>query len=148
MSWINVHLRGREQHCGTTPLDARADTLLAAAHMIVRANAVARAHPGTLASVAVINSSPQAINTLAGTVHFTIDARARDDAKLETLVKALEEACRDEAAKAGVRLETWDRFWTAQETSFDEKIIGYVKEATEENGYGYRQIQSGAGHDS
>ena len=93
MSWINVSLRGREQHCGTTPLDKRADTLLAAAHMITRTNAVAHSLPGTLASVAVINSSPQSINTLAGSVQFTIDARAGDDEKLEGLVKALQEAC-------------------------------------------------------
>lgn len=148
MSWINVSLRGREQHCGTTPLDKRADTLLAAANMIVRVNAIARSLPGTLASVAVINSSPQAINTLAGSVHFTIDARARDDHKLEALVTALEEACNEEGAKAGVKLEKWDRFWTAPETVFDEKIVSFVKAAADEYGYAWREIQSGAGHDS
>ena len=148
MSWINVSLRGREQHCGTTPLDKRADTLLAAAHMITRANAVAHSLPGTLASVAVINSSPQSINTLAGSVQFTIDARARDDEKLERLVKALQEACNEEASKSGVKLEKWDRFWTAPETVFDEKIVGFVRAAADENGYKWREIQSGAGHDS
>ena len=68
ITWFNVELRGREQHCGTTPMDKRADTLLAAAQMIVGVNAVALSIPGALASVAVINSTPQAINTLASSV--------------------------------------------------------------------------------
>ena len=148
MSWINVHLRGREQHCGTTPLDKRADTLLCAAHMITRINSVARSLPGTLASVAVIHSTPQSVNTLAGHVRFTIDARARNDEKLEGLVKALKELCTDEAGKAGVQIETWDRFWTARETKFDEKVVGFIRAAAEENGFGWKKIQSGAGHDS
>ena len=146
MSWINVHLRGREQHCGTTPLDKRADTLLCAAHMITRINSVAHSLPGTLASVAVIHSSPQAVNTLAGSARFTIDARARNDEKLEGLVKALKEACTYEAGKAGVQMEAWDRFWTAPETKFNEKVVSFVREAAEKNGYGWKEIQSGAGH--
>ena len=50
--------------------------------------------------------------------------------------------------KAEVKLEVWDRFWTAPETVFDAKVVGFVRDAAEVNGYGWKEIQSGAGHDS
>ena len=82
MSWYTVTLRGREQHCGTTPMHLRADTLLVASKLIVAINKVTflpQFKGKGLASVAVINSSPQSINTLAGQVQFNIDIRALDD---------------------------------------------------------------------
>ena len=148
ISWFNIELRGREQHCGTTPMDRRADTLLAAAHMIVGINGVALSIPGALASVAVISSTPQSINTLASSVQFNIDARARDDETLAKLEVELEKKCREISKETGVEIKVWDRFWNAKRTVFDERMVGFVKEAADENGFGNRDIQSGAGHDS
>ena len=148
MSWYSVVLRGREQHCGTTPMDARADTLLAAARMIVAINSAALSIPGALASVAVITSAPQSINTLASRVTFTIDARARDDATLATLEIALQKECAAVSQSSGVKIEKWDRFWNAPQTIFDETAVGAVRASVEDAGYAYSELQSGAGHDS
>ena len=156
MSWINVHLRGREQHCGTTPLNARADTLLAASRLIITVNETAhkvqriRPSSNAVASVAVIYSSPQSVNTLAGSVQFTIDARAHDNESLELLCTELEKACHEneEVKKSGVKIEKWDRFWTAGETIFDPRCVQFVRESAADAGLGFREMQSGAGHDS
>lgn len=148
MSWFNVELRGREQHCGTTPMDARADTLLAAAKMIVAINEAALSVPGSLASVAVINSTPQSINTLASRVQFNIDARARDDGVLAQLESRLKEVCEEVSAKTGVKIETWDRFWNSPRITFDERMVETVRASAKENGFKYLDLQSGAGHDS
>ncbi|EKM51079.1 uncharacterized protein PHACADRAFT_151612 [Phanerochaete carnosa HHB-10118-sp] len=148
ISWFNVELRGREQHCGTTPMDRRADTLLTAAQMIVAINGIALSIPGSLASVAVINSTPQSINTLASVVQFNIDARAKDDETLARLEAALEKKCHEISKEAGVEIRTWDRFWNAKRTVFNERMVGFVRETATENGFGNRDIQSGAGHDS
>ena len=148
MSWLSVELRGKEQHCGTTPMDRRHDTLLTAAKMIVAINQAALDTPGGLASVAVINSTPQSINTLASHVQFNIDIRAIDDpllAKLEEKVKA---ACEGIAAEMGVKIEVYDKFWTSPRTKFDEVCVDMVRQSATESGYSFREIQSGAGHDS
>jgi beta-ureidopropionase / N-carbamoyl-L-amino-acid hydrolase len=129
-------------------MNARADTLLAAAHMIVAVNATARTIPGALASVAVITSSPQSINTLAGRVQFSIDARARDDATLAKLEAALHQACTAVTESTGVAIEKWDRFWNSPETVFNETAVGAVRASVEDAGFGYSELQSGAGHDS
>ncbi len=148
MSWFNVELRGREQHCGTTPMDARADTLLAAAKMIIAVNEAAFSVPGSLASVAVINSTPQSINTLASRVQFNIDARARDDGVLAQLEARLKEACETVSAKTGVKIETWDRFWNSPRIMFDERMVETVRASAKDSGFKCLELQSGAGHDS
>lgn len=148
MSWFNVELRGREQHCGTTPMDARADTLLAAAKMIVAINEAALSIPGSLASVAVINSTPQSINTLASRVQFNIDARAKDDSILASLESRLKEVCDGVSTQTGVRIDTWDRFWNSPKITFDKTMVDTVRSSAKDSGFAYRELQSGAGHDS
>ena len=148
MNWYSVELRGREQHCGTTPMHLRADTLLCAAQMIVKINEVAINTPGSVASVAVINSSPQSINTLAGHVQFNIDARAKDDTLLQELDEKLRTACEGVAEESGVRLVKWDKFWSSARTTFDETAVEMVRQSVKESGFGFKELQSGAGHDS
>ena len=116
MNWYNVVLRGQEAHCGTTPMDMRRDTLLCASKMVVKINEIALGMPGTLASVAVINSTPQSINTLAGRVQFNVDLRAEDDDLLAQVEKRIEQACLAIAQADGVKLETWDKFWSSPKT--------------------------------
>lgn len=148
MAWYNVELRGREQHCGTTPIDVRCDALLAAAQMIVAINNATIETPGGLATVAVINSSPQAINTIAGRVQFNIDARARSDDILAKLEKRIADVCKEIEAKSGVKIATWDRFWSSPMMKFDEKAVEMVRESAKESGFKFQELQSGAGHDS
>ncbi|EPQ50736.1 N-carbamoyl-L-amino acid hydrolase [Gloeophyllum trabeum ATCC 11539] len=149
MNWYNVVLRGREQHCGTTPMDMRADTLLCAAKMIQAINAQALALPGSLASVAVINSTPQSINTLAGRVQFNIDARASSDALLAQLAERLKSTCTEIAEKDGVKIQVWDRIWKSPKTKFDENAVDMVRKSAQEvEGGRFKDMISGAGHDS
>jgi acetylornithine deacetylase/succinyl-diaminopimelate desuccinylase-like protein len=72
MRWYNLKVTGREAHTGSTPMDGRSDALLGAAKMIVEANRIATigvlAERGARATIAVINSSPQSINTIAGDI--------------------------------------------------------------------------------
>lgn len=148
MNWYNVELRGREQHCGTTPMNMRADTLLCAAQMIVKINEVALNTPGGLASVAVINSTPQSINTLAGRVQFNIDLRAEDDKLLAELEQKVQNVCQHTAGLHGVAIETWDKFWTSPKTTFDPTAVNMVRESAKNEFGSFKELQSGAGHDS
>ena len=148
MNWYSVELRGREQHCGTTPMNMRADTLLCAAQMIVKINEVALDTPGGLASVAVINSSPQSVNTLSGYVRFTIDVRAKDDALLASLDEKIKSTCEVIAEKTGVAIQTWDKFWSSPKTTFDINAVDMVRQSARDNNFGFVELQSGAGHDS
>ncbi|KDQ51720.1 hypothetical protein JAAARDRAFT_40963 [Jaapia argillacea MUCL 33604] len=163
MNWYNIVLRGREQHCGTTPMNMRADTLLCAAKMIQSINQQSLALPGARASVAVINSSPQSINTLSGRVQFNIGARASSDALLATLDVNLEKACKEvvedsvrldesimgKSGEGGVKMEVWEKIWECPKTVFDERAVSMVRESAREvEGGRFKDMVSGAGHDS
>jgi acetylornithine deacetylase/succinyl-diaminopimelate desuccinylase-like protein len=144
--WYSIKLRGREQHTGTTPMHSRRDTLLAAAKLIVAANEIAvKSISGGLASIAVINSRPQSINTLSGEVDMNLDLRHPTDQG----VQALEDECWREFEKLcqeiGVKME-FETIWVSPAVKFDEMAVGFVKEAVKEVGYETALI-SGAGHD-
>ena len=78
---------GRADHAGTTPMDARADALVDAAHFILHVRECAR--DGTVATVGVVEVEPNAINVVPARVTVSVDARSPDAAQLDALVQAI-----------------------------------------------------------
>ena len=148
--WYNVVVRGREAHTGTTPMDRRSDALLGVAKMIVETNKIVTesevAHRGGRATIAVINSSPQSINTIAGSVEFGLDIRA----PVDTDVELIEGMCRDRfqgiCSEHGLTM-TIENFWVSPAVRYDETMIECVRQSSREIGC-TMELTSGAGHDS
>jgi allantoate deiminase len=70
-------------HAGSTPMQYRADPLLAAAKVIIGVDAIAREFGHTtVATVGQIACEPNAVNVIPGTVRFTVDLRSPDAATL------------------------------------------------------------------
>jgi acetylornithine deacetylase/succinyl-diaminopimelate desuccinylase-like protein len=78
---------GRADHAGTTPMDARADALVAAARFILHVRDCAT--DGTVATVGAIEVEPNAINVVPARVTVSIDARSPDSSQLGALVEAI-----------------------------------------------------------
>ncbi|KAI0484970.1 putative N-carbamoyl-L-amino acid hydrolase [Xylariaceae sp. FL0804] len=150
MRWYHVDVAGREAHTGTTPMDRRADALLGAARMIVAANAAVTegelAPRGARATIAVVHSQPQSINTIAGKVRLGLDVRAPTDDDVEQVEKLCRQRFRAIADAAGLTVEV-DRFWTSPALHFDPTMVACVRESAREQGC-EMELVSGAGHDS
>jgi hydantoinase/carbamoylase family amidase len=150
IKWYNVSIRGREAHTGTTPMDRRSDALLGTAKMIVETNRFVTegevAARGGRATIAVINSSPQSINTIAGSVQFGLDIRAPADADVELIEKLCRARFQEICDDHGLQM-TIDNFWVSPAVSFDPTMISCVRESANENGCSL-ELTSGAGHDS
>ena len=71
-------MTGRDCHTGTTDFVNRSDALLAAARMIVASNTIAREYGG-LASTGIVRTRPGSVNTVPGSVSFSLDLRAAKD---------------------------------------------------------------------
>lgn len=148
--WYNVDVVGREAHTGTTPMDRRSDALLGAAKMIVETNRFVTegelASRGARATIAVINSSPDSINTISGKVRMGLDIRApadEDVVKVEELCRArFQEICDEHGLKLG-----FDCFWTSPALHFDPVMVQCVRDSAKELGC-EMELVSGAGHDS
>ena len=76
--WNTVKVLGRDCHTGTTDFHDRSDAMLAAAKMIVHSHRLAAAC-GALATTGILQVKPGSTNTVPGTVHFSLDIRARED---------------------------------------------------------------------
>jgi len=144
--WYSLKLRGREQHTGTTPMRSRKDTLLAAAKLILAANEIAmKSTTGGLASIAVINSRPQTINTLSGEVDMNLDLRHPSDEGVQEIENDCKKIFQSICNELGVKME-FENIWVSPAVKFDQTAVGFVKEAVREAGYD-RALVSGAGHD-
>ena len=150
MRWYNLRVVGREAHTGSTPMDRRSDALLGCAKMIVEANRIATtgelAERGARATIAVINSSPQSINTIAGDVQMNLDVRSPFD---EDVIE-IERQCRENFEKIskehGLTL-TFETIWTSPAVNFNETMKQCVRSSALELGCTL-ELTSGAGHDS
>jgi len=81
----DVVFEGRADHAGTTPMDARADALVAAAEYVLKVRDVAR-RDGVVATVGRLTAEPGAGNVVPARVSLSVDARGTD---LDALVADL-----------------------------------------------------------
>ena len=78
-----IVVQGRSDHAGTTPMDMRADALVAAAEIVKTVHQLAlQAGPGTVATVGKMQVFPGAGNIVPGMVVFTVDIRSSDTEKI------------------------------------------------------------------
>lgn len=154
--WFEITVKGRDTHAGTTPMNARMDSMLCAAKLIVRANKITKEKDG-LATTGILNMAPGSINTMAHTVTFTLDIRHKSD---EQLAK-IEEDCRSQFqdiaendSEKGCGLE-WKQLVDSPAVVFHEDCIAAVQdsaievceelEKTSADGQLWKHMISGAG---
>ncbi|KAM3556121.1 hypothetical protein MY1884_005221 [Beauveria asiatica] len=156
--WFSIAVRGRDCHAGTTPLYARKDSVLAAAKMIVAANAVAKAHDG-LATTGMVHAEPGTVNTMAHTTTFTLDLRHGSDQVLAKMVDECRAAFQSAAQDTEKGCQVgWTLLVDSPAVVFDQDCISAVEDSAAAACAGlpggasserlWRRIVSGAGHDS
>ena len=146
--WYDVHVDGRANQVGPTPMVGRADALVAAAEMIVRVRELPALLGGDLvATVGEIHNEPNSRNIIPGHVHFTVDVRSWDDALALRAWEELRGALEATAAAHGcaIRLE---ETWRVQHVEFAAHLVRRVEARAQALGYSTLPMVSGAGHDA
>jgi N-carbamoyl-L-amino-acid hydrolase len=146
MRWFEVTVTGQEAHTGATPMHLRKNALLAAARLVEKVEAIARAHaPLAVATVGSMRVKPNSPNVVPGEVFLTIDLRHPETAVLE----AMETALRAELHLLGpLNGITCDKIWDQPPVVFDPQCVAAVRGAAEACGFTVRDMVSGAGHDA
>lgn len=148
MRWYELRLTGREAHAGPTPMDARYDSLLAAARIIEGVDRIAReAGEHGRGTVGYIEARPNGRNVVTGEVFLCADLRHPDDATLDRMHARFETLVGEIAAGAGLGADL-KQVWHAPAVSFDPACVAAVREAAIAAGHDHRDIVSGAGHDA
>lgn len=171
--WLQVTVKGRETHTGTTDLKSRADALLTAAKMILHSHKLATAN-NALASTGILHLKPGSTNTVPGEVTFTLDIRAQSDeavARMEHLINhdfhkiasgenvgGLNPGCPLDALNTGCTpglpcTVTIKEFFKSPATNFNPLCIDAVNRAAHsvlgpDSQDLVMEMTSGAGHDS
>lgn len=146
--WFEVTVTGAESHAGTTPMDRRRDALQGAARIIAaaRETALSRA-PNAVATVGVVQSSPNSRNTIPGRVFLTVDLRNPSDEGLSAMAADFQSSCATIAEEEGLECAV-EEIWYFAPIAFDSACVGAVRQGAEGYGYAHRDIVSGAGHDA
>jgi hydantoinase/carbamoylase family amidase len=147
MRWYKVTCTGREGHAGATPMDNRADALLAAAKLITKVNTSSIAH-GAVGTVGIVKTETEAVNTIVGSAWFSIDLRCPHEHELDTIEAELKDRANELSAE-GV-IFTFKQTWECPAVRFDEVALQCVREAAQEYAGPEmcREMDSAAGHDS
>jgi beta-ureidopropionase / N-carbamoyl-L-amino-acid hydrolase len=148
MRWFEATIIGQESHTGTTPMDRRKNALLGAARLVERIDAIARANPPlAVGTVGLIEVKPNSRNVVPGEVFLTIDLRHPETAVLDAMEQAVMQAAREVCDPFGLA-GTVSKIWDEPPMRFDPGCIAAVRRAAETSGYSFRDMVSGAGHDS
>jgi acetylornithine deacetylase/succinyl-diaminopimelate desuccinylase-like protein len=126
-----VVFEGREGHAGTTPMATRDDAVVAAADFVLRLRDAAAAVDGAVATVGRIEVEPGATNVIPGRVVVSVDLRAPDDERLESVSAVVPTELVQTAAVAMARAPS-----------------AVLRDELEALGLPIVELASGAGHDA
>lgn len=156
--WFEVVVQGRSAHTGATGYEYRADALHWASRVIWELRAIAESMDG-LASVGIIKSQPQSVNTVPDRVMFSLDVRHGNNEKLRQLVAKISQLIEDvdshSAAKSVPVTISMKETFSCDATVFDHEAVKCVEDGAlalfqtpEVESPMTRRLNSGAGHDS
>jgi N-carbamoyl-L-amino-acid hydrolase len=146
---IRVRVTGRADHSGATPMDLRADALVAASEVILGVERIAsvEAGPHTVGTVGYANASPGVLNVIPGQVELGIDIRDIDKNSKDLAVSKVISLLEDVACKREVKVD-YEILADEAPVTLSGKIINTLEKAAQALGYPYRLMPSGAGHDA
>lgn len=140
-------IRGRADHAGSTPMDDRADALVAAGELVAAVAELAAGEPPGVATVGELAVPEGARNVVPGIVRGTLDIRHPED----TGVLRIEERILSRARKLAERRACsfhWSRAWQSRAVRFDPELTAMLEDAAKQHGIGSLRLASAAGHDA
>ena len=123
---------GEPGHAGTVPMQGRHDALVDAAEFILRVRDLASNVDGGVGTVGQVFVEPGAANVIPGRVRVSVDVRAPDRARLDSLVGALE----------------LDPDFRLEPVPMAERPLAAFRDEIERRGLPVIELPSGAGHDA
>lgn len=146
---LNVTVTGRSDHAGTTPLNMRADTMLATAKAIVAGTEKAKElNDGTVVTFGRVETIPGAFNIVAKETNFNIDCRSRGIESVNTVIDVIRASLeRSVAENPGLSFEMEEKT-SALPVQMKAEVQELLEKHAAELNISTRKMLSGAGHDA
>lgn len=145
---LNVVIKGKANHAGSTAMHRRQDALVAASSLVAFVYDNALAAQGIyVATVGKLDVFPNAENVIPGEVRLTIEIRSADTNVLEAAKEKIMRQYLQISTDYKVMMETASEYNVAP-MPMDDSLIKTITEASESLGIEYQLLPSWAGHDS
>ncbi len=145
---FEVEVKGMSNHAGTTPMPARRDALVSASRLILAVQRLAaELQTCRVATVGSVQTLPNAVNVIPGTVRLGLEFR---DVGMEALTAAeaeLRRAAAEISNSDGVDMEI-QRHRASRPVPIQPRMQALVEEAASRCGLTHIRLPSGAGHDA
>ncbi len=142
-----ARFEGHANHAGTTPMDVRADALVAAAHAVLAVQRLATSGPVAVATVGAIEARPGNANVIAGRCAVSVDIRSLDASALADAWARLSQEVSDIGAQTATKATLSDVSYSAPVPT-DARLRRAVADAAGQLGLATIELASGAGHDA
>lgn len=145
---FNVFINGQAEHSGATPMNMRNDALCAASEFILELekNANIEKNKKSVATVGIIENSPNVLNVIPGEVRLGVDIRGIDEKSLDYIEKKMRESLLFISEKRNVEYfiqKISEVKPVKMSRSVQEKLCKFAEKLK----MTYKVMPSGAGHD-
>ncbi|GAB3790667.1 allantoate amidohydrolase [Virgibacillus kimchii] len=146
-----VKVIGKQGHAGTVPLNGRKDALVAASKMAVCLREKVLEYKvnddSLVGTVGVFNSYPNHANVIPGEVVFQFEIRGLQEITMEKVISSLITEFNETAKYEGCAVE-YKELTVSQPVISDDGLVSLLRKSSEQLGYAYKNMSSGAGHDT
>lgn len=147
-SSFKLTFNGRPDHAGTTPMDLRADALVAAGEFVTRAPALVReGYPEAVITCGGISVEPGVYNVVPGRVTLRVEFRAASVKELEGIDGDLQRLATEITSKPGLS-HGIERTSHHLPVDMDPAMQSAIRRAAAMLGHVSMDLPSGAGHDA
>ncbi len=144
----DMHVQGRDDHAGATPMGFRLDPTTVLAECILELERLARAAGhATVGTVGEIEVQPSLINAIARTVRCSLDIRGPRDEAYLGVFRAVSAFAHERAAARGMTVEVVERQRQVA-TPMDARVVAALEAAAAATGEPVLTMHSGAAHDT
>jgi beta-ureidopropionase / N-carbamoyl-L-amino-acid hydrolase len=138
---------GETAHAGATPMPMRRDTFMATAQAALAIREVGLRHEGGVCTIGGATSEPGVVTAVPGRTEMLLDQRHLDPDTLAAMLAEAREACEQAAADHGCEVEL-EHLWSIEPIPFDDRLIGFARQAVQDAGGKDTAIPSGPLHDA
>jgi ureidoglycolate amidohydrolase len=146
---LTITIEGEGGHAGAVLMADRHDAFLAAAEiaLAVEWNTRCSGSPDTVGTVGVCDVFPGAVNSIPSSARIAIDVRDIDEARRDSVLRKIEQACDDVARHRGVRVHV-ELVNADSPAQCDSRVVDALVQACETHHLRFQRMISRAYHDS
>jgi N-carbamoyl-L-amino-acid hydrolase len=141
-----VVFTGETAHAGATPMGMRRDSFMATSQAALAIRDIGFKHDG-VCTVGGATSEPGVVTAVPGRTEMLLDQRHLDRDALAAMLSEARAACEQAATDHGCEVEL-KHLWSIPPIPFDDRLIGFARQAVQDAGGKDTAIPSGPLHDA